>query len=967
MRHISASMILGLAIQLYPLMVSAQTYVCRQLPQRVNAVSSSVSKAFQDSDGYVWCATEGDGLCRDDGYQISHFFPDDASMMSESPVTCMSEDSLGCIWFASNGYVYRFDKSDYSICRISMPIHTDMFRDMYAMGNRLWLATEDSVWMYDMPTRYLSNISAFDKQLLPLRLTNFVRDSRLRLWAIDLGKSLVYYDSALGAFRPFPLSEGSSPLCIVHDENTGSLWVSTTKGFYKITWDERQKDYTFTDQQYYAGFVHRFVCARNRLWFPMLSHYVGVDVSGGSINKQDIVKAYSPTGDKALNCPILLNDGNLLCYETGTQPLFITCDTCLLSKNYFTPSHSELQETSLVRQRIVADDESSVVFSRDNKLVWLSDGHLLLADILTGKTDDCVLPTDMRDVKLVRGQYFIDQGVWLYRSDRLLKVAVDRHDGIKNVDETNVVFHAPAEILNASISEDCDVAWLVMAESVMAVSTVDVPHVLSSFNFDGAYVRRMVTTADGHHAWIVTRKGNMLYLVNDTGTQTRIDGVPDIADITYDEQDEVLWILSNHGNVYCVSIHQPHRISMEREVSIGKSPLYQSHILADGLGHVWMSSGENDITEWSPHFASAHHRYMSDLQMSTSVANLSSKVNIQTVVGNGKYVVACGTWGYAVMSHDGQLDRDCADSAELMVRVISVETTDTLLLMPHGEQTVELKPTDVVAYIRLTAGVASASDTRFAYRISGLDTIWHVLPKGTNGIPLINLAKGTYVVEAKATDQYGIWGQSYTVIVVHRLPAWWETWWAYTIYVILTVGMVLAGVLIWKYLKKRKERLRLERKAAQEKISAYIDTIYSLEEQIKRNRTALLVAETMPKQEDEAPETDVSDEFLRKALLAVQKNIDDPEFGIDGLCDALYMSRSNVYRKIKSLTGQKPSEFIRLIKLKYALRLLQDGRFTVSEVADKAGFSSLSYFSRIFKEEFGVQPSKYDDIRDNKE
>ena len=71
------------------------------------------------------------------------------------------------------------------------------------------------------------------------------------------------------------------------------------------------------------------------------------------------------------------------------------------------------------------------------------------------------------------------------------------------------------------------------------------------------------------------------------------------------------------------------------------------------------------------------------------------------------------------------------------------------------------------------------------------------------------------------------------------------------------------------------------------------------------------------------------------------------------------MSRMNLYRKLQSLTGQTPSEFVRAIRLKKGAQMLASGIPTVAEVADRVGFSTPSYFSKCFKEMFGVLPTQY--------
>ena len=70
------------------------------------------------------------------------------------------------------------------------------------------------------------------------------------------------------------------------------------------------------------------------------------------------------------------------------------------------------------------------------------------------------------------------------------------------------------------------------------------------------------------------------------------------------------------------------------------------------------------------------------------------------------------------------------------------------------------------------------------------------------------------------------------------------------------------------------------------------------------------------------------------------------------------MSRSLFYNKLKALTGESPSEFIRTKRLKYAQSLLEKGIYTVREVSEMAGFNDVKNFSTLFKKETGVTPGK---------
>jgi signal transduction histidine kinase/ligand-binding sensor domain-containing protein/DNA-binding response OmpR family regulator len=103
-----------------------------------------------------------------------------------------------------------------------------------------------------------------------------------------------------------------------------------------------------------------------------------------------------------------------------------------------------------------------------------------------------------------------------------------------------------------------------------------------------------------------------------------------------------------------------------------------------------------------------------------------------------------------------------------------------------------------------------------------------------------------------------------------------------------------------------------------------------------------------------------SDEhFLERAIKIVEENINNASLDIEFLEEELKMSNMQLYRKLKSLTNLSGNEFIKSIRLKKAVQLLETESFTIAEVSYKVGFNDPSYFSRMFKKEFGKAPSEY--------
>ncbi|WP_373226178.1 hybrid sensor histidine kinase/response regulator transcription factor [Phocaeicola dorei] len=103
----------------------------------------------------------------------------------------------------------------------------------------------------------------------------------------------------------------------------------------------------------------------------------------------------------------------------------------------------------------------------------------------------------------------------------------------------------------------------------------------------------------------------------------------------------------------------------------------------------------------------------------------------------------------------------------------------------------------------------------------------------------------------------------------------------------------------------------------------------------------------------------LDNEFLEKINKLIEDRLSSEKIDIGYLSDAMCMSNSTLYRKMKALTGLSTNEYIRKIKMQYAERLLLEGKYNISEVAFKVGINSTVYFRQCFKDEFGMAPSDY--------
>ena len=101
--------------------------------------------------------------------------------------------------------------------------------------------------------------------------------------------------------------------------------------------------------------------------------------------------------------------------------------------------------------------------------------------------------------------------------------------------------------------------------------------------------------------------------------------------------------------------------------------------------------------------------------------------------------------------------------------------------------------------------------------------------------------------------------------------------------------------------------------------------------------------------------------FLKELYGLMEKELTNSEIDVNEIARLMNMSRTKFYYKVKGLTGEPPSVFFRTYKLNRAAELIKEHRYTMSEISDMTGFSSLSHFSRSFKKQFGSNPSSFED------
>ncbi|MCB0644345.1 MAG: DNA-binding response regulator, partial [Phaeodactylibacter sp.] len=142
----------------------------------------------------------------------------------------------------------------------------------------------------------------------------------------------------------------------------------------------------------------------------------------------------------------------------------------------------------------------------------------------------------------------------------------------------------------------------------------------------------------------------------------------------------------------------------------------------------------------------------------------------------------------------------------------------------------------------------------------------------------------------------------------------------------------------------------------EEELLVRIQNLLTIRRKLKE-KFALMVQQPLPEAQPASEDTELQFVFEAKSL--VLEHLPDPEFTVEPFCRAIGMSRTQLHRKLTSLTGLSATRFINDIRLMEAEKLLQTTEQTVSEVAFDCGFNDPNYFTRLFVKKFEKRPSEY--------
>lgn len=900
----------------YATEASAYRMTARELPTQQLLPVSPIHRLIQDSDGFFWYATEGGGLCRDDAYNIVVFrspFPQFSSRfqvisvdsISSNHITCLNEGKVKRhIWFGTHKGLYYIDKSDYQVHTIEHPLlRTNNIMHLCAASDgSVWVNVPGWILRLDPDGKPLEKHPSIHNGI-DLNINGLYQDSQHNLYATCNENIILRYDTAGKRFLKANWTYTYIPTRMTEDSRYGSYYVGTWGGgvayYDSTTRTTTPCRYVMPPGEFGKQVLDvLFDNKKMILWVVTMEDFYAYQADRGNL-KPISLEHVLPPGHKVLDRIYTDRDGNI--WVPGYTP-----HTFIIS----------MEHDNMVRYPVDATRRHTgfpvmadvVVNDGEYFWIWLGRDNISLYHPTTDRLiygHNAGIPTIEKCLEKCQD----DEGVWAATGNKLLHLT---HDGM--LIKTRTVAEIPANRIT-TLREANNRLWIGTDKAIYEIPVTGGKPRIVCDNTGWAH-KLAIDTRDNIYAATATG----LIHISPDGKKEWLVTDEDCSDVSL-ANDGKLWIASYEGNVYCYDTRL-RKLTKENEAFLLGGESIKG-IETDDSGHIWIITDQY-TKEYNPTNKAVRVFHSTDENMGMDYMH-----SVRKMSDNRMCIGGMGAFCVIPSSHE----LDNLSSSPTVPVITSVTSGQRYILPGTANQTIELNPDEGECKVTFsTLDHLHTSQVSYAYRLESLQEEWTYLPQGSNTAYLNRLPVGSYRLLVKATNRYGNWSEPLQTITLQQLPAWYQTWWAYILYIILGVALIL-GV-TWGY-RRTRQILELHR---------------------RRNEVALssvninIDEKSMPK---------FDKDFLEKAVGLVERNIEDSEYNVERLSSDICMSRMSLYRKIHDQTGQTPSEFIRDIRLKRAASLLAKSDITIKEVALSVGFTTPSYFSKCFREKFGMLPAQY--------
>ena len=839
---------------------------------------NAIHKPFQDSEGYVWYGTV-DGLCRDDGYDIRVFRSDinTPGLLKNNAVGCIAESVTGNIWFGTDKGAYVLDKSDYSVHVLDEKVIGERRIDniFSTMDGSMWISCYSVLFKYNEEEKLLDSIPV-KYQGKDDYISGFGENAKNEIFVTISGRQIFRLDVDNRRFIPYAQKNNSSFTNMVYDKERNVFWVGMwlKDGLVQFNPDAADENY----YTYYKCFpennhirLYDFVLDEvyGDVWILSESELRRYSIDDS--NKRLVFDSQQKLPDRSMMA-MMFSRGDKIWVTAFDRPSFL-----VHLKETFTHSY----ELPALKNGLEGNPAIMCLCHDRGSLFWIMQERsgLYLYNLDTNEIKSYREYPQLKRMPLHSGREMTKskmyEGIWFVPDLSKDFYSISFRNGKMNLEDRQSL----AKVLSATdyitqLYEDQQGFLWVGSTKGVCVYDIKNRKIIKCFEEIG-HVTDILQDWNGV-IWICTMDKGMYQSLQDWEIRSMKEKEPLNYSCMSIGPDGNLWFGTIEGGVYSYNPENATWEDYNRMCCLNGDQINQ--IVVDKYNHVWIGANQKLMEVNTKN--GAMQTYLTSDETIGLHRFLPTAV---TVTENGD-IFWGGIPGLFKVSPSNLLDRN---SSSVVTKITEIRIMGRALALNAKDEErafaeIDITPDDKNLNISFsTLNHRYASKIRYAYRLLGLEEDWHYTAIGENKAVYTNLNKGNYIFEVKATDENGVWSNKVTSLIVHRLPAFYESIWAYLLYFLL-ISIVLAYVFI-RYIK------RIERKN---------EEMWKDSEEMVEMKRFLDSKITAPNYEYE----NLDRILLDKAIKIVEANLSDLDFDVNALSDAMCMSRSTFTRKIKAIT-----------------------------------------------------------------
>lgn len=911
----------------------------RDIPRLNQLPVNSIHRIFQDKEGYIWYGTV-DGLCRDDGYNILVFRSDfkNPGTMLINLVLSIAEDSHHRIWIGTQKGVYILDKSNFRISSVNIPELNDQpVPNIFTTSDgHIWISSSINSFRFS-DNEIISSDTRIQTVKLPGRINMLFEDKQHQVFVCLDGQKLCRLNRKTDKLEPLDaFGEMVDASDMIQDKDC--YWISTwNKGILRLDLSAPTRESRYIYQQLPQNIagqpcntIYHLVQDNNShdIWATGIDDLFVFRIQPDGRLSQVNTSGFLPQGKKMLFDIIKDREGNLWVSGFDTNSFTIS----------FKANITDTYPITALKRR-VKGNVAIVTLCRDKDFFWFTQERTGLC-LYSPEDDRVKIWYDCPEVKN------LPLGIvpYMIKSAIPNKIwAMTAGFEVFGLSRKNMDIVAVDIIDLRTVSKNAGVAECLYEDkignlwigSMTGIYTYHPESKRLSVVKEGiGDISDFVQTNDGKVWATIRNKG--ICQINSNGFVKIIPFNKDFLCIDC-TSDGKLWLGTGEGEVLC---YNPINDLLEDySLSCGMNGDMVDNIAVDQFNHVWIVTNQR-IKEFNPANKALWTQEASDPE------NLLTRFMPRAMVKDWDGKLYFGGFGGII----SQMPSQRLEGIPLPVktRITSIKVLNRNLTFTENGQTTELLPGEQNLSIEFSSlDYQHTSKIRYAYRLNGVDDDWVYLQSGKNMAFYNGLEKGNYTFEVKATDKNGLWSKEVTQLRINRLPAWYETWFAITIYIALIMGASGYGLMLYlKYLKRKNDE-KWSDSAELVKMHQYLES------------------------ELHEPYTDFAEIdrlLMNRATKIIENQLNNPDFNVVSLAEAMNMSRSTLSRKIKIITSKTPLDLIKDIKMQHARQMLESKTASVTDVIVALGYNDHKNFTKSFKDAFGLNPSEYQkQVREKRE